>query len=430
MCISIIADDLTGACDTAVKVKNNNIEAKVLLKTSPGIKKERLPKVFAINTDSRALDKQEAFNRVYDTVTRLKRAGINKFYKKIDSLFRGNEIEEIKAMMDALSVNLAIIVPAAPLNDRMIVNGMLMPHNGVVGPVPVLQTLCGGTGIQCAVVTLSTVRHGAKTVSQFIENEYENGAQIILIDAENQDDLEIISKAFMNLKFGFLPVGTSGFILPLLQYWEIDNINSDNGYREEYLDSDIPLCPVLTVIGSCHPITSEQVKKLSKLKNTEIVYLSVSACVQGDYLVEAERVIKTAKEKLDNGTERLIIAVDSIKNMPIKVSEDLNSNIREINLPVVTECIAQIGVSLIGEYCFKGMILSGGDTAQSMFDALNANDMELVCEPLPGIAVGNLNYGNSKEILVATKSGGFGDDDALIKINKFFDRGCENGGNK
>jgi uncharacterized protein YgbK (DUF1537 family) len=66
------------------------------------------------------------------------------------------------------------------------------------------------------------------------------------------------------------------------------------------------------------------------------------------------------------------------------------------------------------------LVLSGGDTAAAVCRALGAQRIELVDEIIPGVPWGVLRGGAQDGIPVATKSGGFGAPDALIRIANFF----------
>jgi uncharacterized protein YgbK (DUF1537 family) len=66
------------------------------------------------------------------------------------------------------------------------------------------------------------------------------------------------------------------------------------------------------------------------------------------------------------------------------------------------------------------LVLSGGDTASLVCRAAGVQRIELCDEIVPGVPRGILHGGEFDGIPVATKSGGFGRSDALIKIADFF----------
>jgi 4-hydroxythreonine-4-phosphate dehydrogenase len=60
------------------------------------------------------------------------------------------------------------------------------------------------------------------------------------------------------------------------------------------------------------------------------------------------------------------------------------------------------------------LLMTGGETALQACRALGATAIEVVGEALPGIPLGVLDL-PGRRIAVATKSGGFGDPDALVR---------------
>jgi uncharacterized protein YgbK (DUF1537 family) len=70
------------------------------------------------------------------------------------------------------------------------------------------------------------------------------------------------------------------------------------------------------------------------------------------------------------------------------------------------------------------LVLSGGDTASLVCAAAGVRRIELCDEIVPGVPRGILRGGEFDGIPVVTKSGGFGDRDALIQVADFF--ACSN----
>jgi uncharacterized protein YgbK (DUF1537 family) len=66
------------------------------------------------------------------------------------------------------------------------------------------------------------------------------------------------------------------------------------------------------------------------------------------------------------------------------------------------------------------LVLSGGDTASLVCAAAGVRRIELCDEIIPGVPRGILRGGEFDGIPVVTKSGGFGDRDALIQVADFF----------
>jgi len=67
-----------------------------------------------------------------------------------------------------------------------------------------------------------------------------------------------------------------------------------------------------------------------------------------------------------------------------------------------------------------GLVLTGGDTASLVCQALGATSIHLRGQITEGFPWGNLHGGMLDRLPVATKSGGFGDDNALLGSAQFF----------
>ena len=120
----IIADDLTEVNDAALQFHINGANTQVVLDSSniqQGVKNIR---VWAVSTASRGKSSQEAYQLVKETCEKLSNdLGIEKFFKKIDTYFRGNIAVETLSMLKTLNFDAAIILPATPQSNITTVGG-------------------------------------------------------------------------------------------------------------------------------------------------------------------------------------------------------------------------------------------------------------------------------------------------------------------
>ena len=92
----VLADDLTGACDTAVKFASGDGSVRLVLSDLRSAAAESGPTgVLAYSTESRALASVEAYRRTRDAA---QATGCRPIYKKVDSTLRGNVGAEIDAL--------------------------------------------------------------------------------------------------------------------------------------------------------------------------------------------------------------------------------------------------------------------------------------------------------------------------------------------
>ena len=59
---------------------------------------------------------------------------------------------------------------------------------------------------------------------------------------------------------------------------------------------------------------------------------------------------------------------------------------------------------------------TGGDTAFNVCEALGSDGIELTDEIVPGVPIGILREGVADGSSMVTKSGGFGEEDTLVKV--------------
>ena len=115
----IIADDLTGAADTAAQFAKQGIGTAIALSCEDDIGKFGDDiSVVAVDTESRHLPPALAFERVTKVVANGVATGCNRFYKKLDSTFRGNIGSELEALMQAAGARQLMLVPAYPKAGR------------------------------------------------------------------------------------------------------------------------------------------------------------------------------------------------------------------------------------------------------------------------------------------------------------------------
>ena len=128
--VAILADDLTGALDTAAPFAAKDDAVTVAWRTGGGRRPRRLrlrhrdPRGAAPTTPRRA---------VLACLPRLRDAGIG--FKKLDSLMRGNTIEELAACAGSGDFESVVIAPAFPEQGRITRGGrQIVPARGEARP--------------------------------------------------------------------------------------------------------------------------------------------------------------------------------------------------------------------------------------------------------------------------------------------------------
>jgi D-threonate/D-erythronate kinase len=125
--IAIIADDLTGALDTSTPFALHGLRvAAPLMVEDIDEALGANPDVIAINTASRALEREAAASRVQKAAERLLGVGRPEMiFKKIDSRLKGNIAAECASVAKVFGFQQAVIAPAVPDQERFTVGGAI-----------------------------------------------------------------------------------------------------------------------------------------------------------------------------------------------------------------------------------------------------------------------------------------------------------------
>ncbi|MCA0043453.1 four-carbon acid sugar kinase family protein [Celeribacter litoreus] len=139
----ILADDLTGALDSAVGF--SDARHKVVVARSPEAVSEALamaPDVLAVNTASREIAPADAAARVSAALEAMTPKAFKTMMKKVDSRLKGNVAAETAAMAAWCGSPRAIACPAIPEMGRRVEAGALVGE-GVATPIPVAACFDG-----------------------------------------------------------------------------------------------------------------------------------------------------------------------------------------------------------------------------------------------------------------------------------------------
>lgn len=107
--VLIIADDLTGANDTAAQFAKLGFSTITTLDINAVQTLMEEYEVVAVDTESRVVDVHKAQDLLLSLGKRIrKNLGHTLIYKKIDSTIRGNIVPEIRGLYDALEPDLVV----------------------------------------------------------------------------------------------------------------------------------------------------------------------------------------------------------------------------------------------------------------------------------------------------------------------------------
>ncbi|HLJ56595.1 MAG TPA: four-carbon acid sugar kinase family protein [Chthonomonadaceae bacterium] len=321
MKIGIVADDLTGAADSAAPFAALGWHATVQWlpdrrRPTPGAAQIPPPcdppessvhipssgAARAISTGVRDLpetDADEVRRRVGDALRALGAGALDVVYKKIDSTLRGHLRLELDAVRAALPGRLAIVCPAFPANGRTVRDGVLHVHGEPRGSVREAFEMVGDP--HATEMSLPEIRGGPERVAKQLRALHAAGAHALFCDAETDADLAAIAAALLQMPDLVLPVGSAGLAAAIAGAAE-SHAPRDAGRQTDPTDGTeatrggMPIAPtlraalrelaerpVLVVVGSRHAASRGQAERLAAWAG--VAPITMVACDRPEELV-------------------------------------------------------------------------------------------------------------------------------------------------
>src|SRR5262245_35206031 len=157
MLVTLIADDLTGACDAGAPFAGRAPVGVFVAPTSPGPEWT----VAAVDTESRELLAADAAAATQAAVGRLgARLPGGLLFKKIDSTLRGPIGAELEALLAVSGRQVALVCPAFPAQGRTVSAGTLLVNERPAHESPIARDPAypGSTSDVAEIVRRGTVR--------------------------------------------------------------------------------------------------------------------------------------------------------------------------------------------------------------------------------------------------------------------------------
>jgi D-threonate/D-erythronate kinase len=419
MKLAIIADDLTGANDSGVQLAQHGLKTSVLF----DIDKDSIHNYEGIifDSDSRSIEREEAYQKVKEAASFLKEAGFSSIFKKIDSTMRGNIGAEIDAIYHVVKPDFMMIAPGYPKNNRTILNS-----THYLNGVPLAETeiskdpktpvtlsflpelLQEQTEQKIGTITLDDLELGVTRIQEKLDHYYEQNIAYIIVDSTEEQHLEQILAYTKQLCYRFSWVGSAGIANYLPAYYDLP---------EQHRELSIPKNdgPILTVVGSVNKNSRAQLKLLLEKTNVYPVlfesYKSVSD--EEERANEIRRVFNLAVEKAVQGRDVVIYSTGEASDIEKawEIGEAKGLTHTQISNEIV-KAIGSVCAVLLEKGYFKGVSMTGGDTAKQICHLWDVKGFELFDELEIGVPISRF-FGNDN-LYVITKAGGFGTPEVFI----------------
>lgn len=417
----IVADDFTGANDTGVQFSKQNLRTIVITDNDFINKSLNDCDVLVVDTESRFDNKDVAYKKAFEIGKIVKTKNIKYIYKKLDSTFRGNIGAEISGLMDSLDIRHAILVPALPSNERTTINGnvyvkgVLLAETEIADDpkTPVRESyipkiISYQTDKKIALINYKEILSGKQNLIQKVEQHMKNGIHMIVIDAQEKGDIDLIASAITTIKEKVLFAGSSGLAEFLPKYFDIKREKKSN----------------IIIAGSVSEVTRKQIDYAKEKLAITLIEVGIGELFTKNKKKEKNRIIDIIKESSLKG-EDIIIRSASTKAIVTKSFE--TGQKYGLTRFEVSETIA-IFLGEIARYIFQeikinGVFFTGGDTLIKAAKCLNISGTIIKDEIVPGIPYGYFVDERYKEIIIVSKAGGFGNEDAIFQVLNFLKNG-------
>jgi uncharacterized protein YgbK (DUF1537 family) len=356
--LRLIADDLTGALDSAAQFAGPGREIPVFFgdRIPAG-----LPAEFAVDSGSREGDGAAAAATASRLAQILSPAPGVVSFRKLDSLLRGHPALEIAATLGSVQAARFMVAPAFPLHGRVTRGGLQHVQRGGSWE----RT---GEDLRAALESL-----GIAVALACPGDPVPRG--VSLWDAETDADLRRIARSGAGLAEPPLWCGSGGLAAAL----------SAPGGRA------LPIAgigrPLLGIVGSDHPVAAAQlgacgaaVLVLRDGGDAEALGVSAALGTKGVCLVRFE---------LPDGIDR--------SGARARIARGIDELARRILPPA-------------------SVLAVGGETLRSLCACVGADWLVAVGQVLPGVPVSRIVGGRWDGTVVISKSGAFGDEALLMRL--------------
>ncbi len=422
----VIADDLTGANATGVLIKKLNYSTYTVMNTER-LELNKLSESDCIlyPTDSRAIDPQLAYNRVYNVAKLLKDDQVKVYSKRIDSTLRGNLGSETDALLDALDNRaIAMVVPCFPEAKRILIGGYLLVNTvplhrteAANDPKNPVKTSLAGQLYQeqskypVASLYMNDLMLGSKHLTEKIKEYQKAGVRIIIFDSISQEDMDLIADAVIESNVNFITVDPGSFTATITRKLVIPR-NLRNRYK------------ILATVGSVNPVAKIQLDELFLSQKVLNMYVRTRELLEDDTRRNKEitRIVEGILEQCEEYEVCTVVGDGIIPENRIdftpyasryQCSTDEVSNL-------INSSLAEIAYQILKKNAsFQGIYTSGGDITVAVNKKFKSAGIRLLDEVVPLAAYGVILGGEFQDLKLVTKGGMAGDKYAMINCIRY-----------
>lgn len=359
--VLLVADDLTGAGDSGLGFVQEGFSASVLL-DSGRVFHGPTTEVQAVVTGTRALEGSQVRQRL-ESIFFLPAFSGPVVFHKVDSAGRGNPGVEIAVLMDVLSCDAVVYAPAFPAAGRVVRGGRLRVSDFSGQSTEINLEEMFPAALRNRVQLLAA--GATESLRESMAAARSERRNIWVCDAESAEDLKRIVEAASRLSLRILWSGSAGLAGAVARHLAAGRATAQGARKLPARRG-----AALVICGTDHPVTVEQTRRLAG-ESTELS-------------------LEDAVPSFGVGVLRL--------DWTRATAEAVRCFWQRLPGPVA------------------GLVLTGGDTAAFVLEALGAEALEIGGAVETGIPWGVIRGGVADGVVAITKSGGFGHEESLVHL--------------
>lgn len=358
--LRLLADDLTGALDSAAQFTGRLGPIPVFLDLPVPLPTGHA----AIDAGSRDMAQARAVLEMRRLAGFLEATCA---FKKIDSLLRGNWASELAAVLETGRFRSAVLAPAFPEQGRITREGRqgVRAPDGAWRPLPI-----------DIFAALRDVGLTGRSVPQVNADGPTAQGTVMIADAADGEDLTRIVRWGNTLPRPTLWIGSAGLARAL----------AGTAPRQDRVVTK----PILTLIGSAHPVMVEQVERARQR--------GIALCPVSDDVPRSAEGLAQA-----SGSGRGCIATFPL---PPDIAPDVAAE----------RIVERIGKIVPFVPRFPTLMIAGGETLRAVCRASEAHWLVAESEFSPGVPRSRIVGGRWHGQAVISKSGAFGTPDFLATL--------------
>lgn len=361
--ITLLADDLTGACDAAAPFAAAGLSTSVYL-AGGGLGSS----VRAVDLNCRERT-EEAKSRVWACA---RAARHTRIFLKIDSTLRGPIADMVDGVLAGSGRRCAIIAPAFPEQGRTIVLGRLLVHGVAAPDVPPLAESLAPALDEVERLSALPEEEMSSALRSIVDRSH--GRLAIVVDAEDPAPLTVAAREWLRDPGRIVLVGSGG-----VARCAASLVDAPTSARRPAPDPGRS-GPAVVVAGSPAAPTQRQLAELEERGNKRWL-----------------KVFRTPRPEQSATRDGGDAAEQAVAELVSWLEQGIRPSI---------------------------VVLVGGRTARRVCERLGVTQIVLGGELRSGLPYGQFADGMLVGVPVVTKAGAFGEDDALLEAIAAGHAGC------